>query len=202
MCSNVLQPRSLARSSWKYINTKPEQKDKYLIELPASVAVPDDFILKGKRGSGQKQVNKYRTADVELFVQQLEAAIDVKKERKAVGMRLIFSKFDSMRTIWAAVAQTTAILDAVGALAQTASRAGYVRPRILECPPEGAPSIQVIQGRHPSVENTISSTEFVPNDLSLGAEASDGSLSRVLLLSGPNMGGMYIRVLPLEPYRH
>jgi hypothetical protein len=190
MCSNVLQPQSGARKSWKYINTNPEQKDKYLIELPASVAVPDDFILKGKRGSGQKQVNKYRTADVELFVQQLEAAIDMKKERKAVGMRLIFSKFDSMRTIWAAVAQTTAILDAVGALAQTASRAGFVRPRILECPAEGAPSIQVIQGRHPSVENTISSTEFVPNDLSLGAEASDGSLSRVLLLSGPNMGGM------------
>jgi DNA mismatch repair protein MSH6 len=205
MCSNVLQPRSLAKSSWKYINTNPEQKDKYLIELPASVAVPDDFILKGKRGSGQKQVNKYRTADVEEFVQQLEAAIDVKKERKAVGMRLIFSKFDSMRTIWAAVAQTTAILDAVGSLAQTASRAGYVRPRILECPPEGAPSIRVIQGRHPSVENTISSTEFVPNDLSLGAEASDGSLSRVLLLSGPNMGGMYrmyTTVLSLEPCCH
>lgn len=197
MCSNVLQPRSLARTSWKYINTKPEQKDKYLVELPASVAVPDDFILKGKRGSGQKQVNKYRTSDVEQFVQQLEAAIDVKKERKAIGMRLIFSKFDSMRTIWAAVAQTTAILDAVGALAQTASRAGYARPRILECPPEGAPSIRVIQGRHPSVENTISSTEFVPNDLSLGAEASDGSLSRVLLLSGPNMGGMCITVLSL-----
>jgi DNA mismatch repair protein MSH6 len=189
MCSNFLQPRSLAKSSWNYTNTNPESKDKYLIELPASVAVPDDFILKGKRGSGQKQVNKYRTADVEQLVQQMERAIDVKKERKTAGMRLIFGKFDSMRTVWAAIAQTTAILDAVGSLAHTASRAGFVRPRILECPPEGAPSIRVTQGRHPCVENTISSTEFVPNDLSLGAEASDGSISRVLLLSGPNMGG-------------
>jgi len=189
MCSNMLSPRSFARSQWKYINTKPESKDKYLIELPASAAVPDDFILKAKRGSGQKQINKYRTGEVEQLVQQLELAFDIQKERKAKGMQLIFAKFDSMRTIWAAAAQTTAILDAIGALAHTASKAGYVRPRILECPQEDAPSVRVVQGRHPSVENTANSTEFVPNDLYLGADSSHGTASRVLLLSGPNMGG-------------
>jgi DNA mismatch repair protein MSH6 len=47
MCSNVLPPGS--RSKWKYINTKPESKDKFLIELPADVRVPDDFLVKGKR---------------------------------------------------------------------------------------------------------------------------------------------------------
>ena len=38
-----------ARSAWKYVNIKEESKDKYLIELPASVRVPEDFIVKGKR---------------------------------------------------------------------------------------------------------------------------------------------------------
>ena len=49
MCSEHLTPKHTAKSAWKYINIKPESKDKYLIELPVSVRVPDDFIVKGKR---------------------------------------------------------------------------------------------------------------------------------------------------------
>lgn len=70
MCSNELSPRHVARASWKYINTKPDSKDKYLIELPASVSVPENFFMKGKRGSGTKQVNKYSTPEVEELVQE------------------------------------------------------------------------------------------------------------------------------------
>lgn len=44
MCSTIPSART-----WKYVNIKNESKDKYLIELPASVRVPDDFIMKGKR---------------------------------------------------------------------------------------------------------------------------------------------------------
>jgi DNA mismatch repair protein MSH6 len=49
MCSNVLRNGHAAKSKWKYINTQPESKDKYFIELPVTVSVPDDFIVKGKR---------------------------------------------------------------------------------------------------------------------------------------------------------
>lgn len=49
MCSHELKPNHVARSKWKYINTKVDSKDKYLIELPASVQVPEDFIVKAKR---------------------------------------------------------------------------------------------------------------------------------------------------------
>ena len=38
-----------AMNSWKYVNVNPNSKDKYLIELPASVRVPDEFVVKGKR---------------------------------------------------------------------------------------------------------------------------------------------------------
>jgi DNA mismatch repair protein MSH6 len=192
MCSNVLTPRVLAKSSWKYANTKPESKDKYMIELMANVAVPDEFIMKGKRGSGPKQVNKYRTADVQALVDELERAIDIQKERKARGMQLIFAKFDSKRTLWAAAAQATALLDALSSLAHVASRAGFTRPIILECPLDGgSPSLSVVQGRHPCVDNTFGTCEFVPNDLSLGSVAENGPEPRVLLLSGPNMGGTF-----------
>lgn len=188
MCA-ILNPRALAKSSWKYANTKPDSKDKYLIELPASVCVPDDFILKGKRGKGPKQVNKYRTAFVEQLVEELETALDVQKERKAQGMKLIFAKFDSSRALWELAAKTTSMLDAIGSLARASSNAGYTRPVILECPANQQPCIQVVQGRHPCVEKSLSSGEFVPNDMALGTPRADGSSPRVLLLSGVNMGG-------------
>ncbi len=59
MCSSILQPRNAARSSWTYINTKEDSKDKYMIELPVTFKVPNDFYVKAKRGNGPKQVNKY-----------------------------------------------------------------------------------------------------------------------------------------------
>jgi DNA mismatch repair protein MSH6 len=190
MCSNVLSPRGQARSSWKYANTGPESKDKYMIELPASVKVPDDFIMTGKRGSGHKQVNKYRTPIVEQLVQELERAYDLQKERKSKGMELIFAAFDKHRAVWAAAAQATALLDALGALAQTASKTGYVRPTILDCPANESPRINIQQGRHPCVEHTQNLTEFIPNDLALGCPTNErDNAPRVLLLSGPNMGG-------------
>lgn len=187
MCE-LLKPKSTARSSWKYANTMPESKDKYLIELPASVAVPNDFIMKGKRGSGNKQINKYRTPVVEQLVQELERAYEIQKERKARGLELIFAKFDSKRALWAAAAQATALLDALGSLAQTAAKCGYTRPRIIDCPPDQHPFIKVVQGRHPCVEKTFSSSEFIPNDLTLGCTMDNGDCPRILLLSGPNMG--------------
>jgi DNA mismatch repair protein MSH6 len=191
MCS-ILQPRSAARNSWKYINTKEDSKDKYLIELPVTVNVPDDFFVKAKRGKGSTQVNKYRTAVVEQLVENLERAIDVKNTGKAAGMRLVFARFASMQSVWMAATHASAMLDALGSLAQMAVQPGFCRPLIVDCPPSANPGIEIIQGRHPCVDITHSGGEFIPNDLVLGnrLEANDArSEARVLLLSGPNMGG-------------
>ena len=49
MCSSILRPSHVAKREWKYANTKDDSKDKYLVELPITVQVPDDFIVKGKR---------------------------------------------------------------------------------------------------------------------------------------------------------
>jgi len=134
-------------------------------------------------------VNKYRTPFVEDRIIELEQAIAVQKEGKAKGMQLVFAKFDSMRHLWAAAAQATAMLDALGSLAQTATKPGFTRPTIAECPSDSMPNIRVMQGRHPCVDVTHSGGEFIPNDLSLGEQGDGKDASRVLLLSGPNMGG-------------
>jgi len=197
MCSSVLQPN--ARSSWKYINLKEDSKDKYLIELPVSVNVPQDFFVKAKRGKGTKQVNKYRTPVVEELVKELERAIDVKSAGKAAGMKLVFARFDSMRSVWMAATHATAMLDALGSMAQIAVQPGFSRPVIVDCDPSSKPGMEIVQGRHPVVHTTHSGGDFIPNDLVLGGKfesADDGysdnahdDKSTVLLLSGPNMGG-------------
>lgn len=189
---NNLQPRSLAKS-WKYVNTTQDSKDKFTIELPHSVEVPDDFRMVGKRGNGSKQVNKYRSAFIEELVLSLERAIEVHKERKARQMQLIFAKFDAKRTIWAAIAQATALLDALGSLAQVGTKPGYCRPTILDCPPGVSPCIRIQQGRHPCIETTPNSGDFIPNDLSLGGapEMQKEAPKMVLLLSGPNVSALF-----------
>jgi len=203
MCSGPLP--SSARHAWKYINTKEASKDKYLIELPAHVPVPNDFFVKGKRGSGDKKINKYRSPVVEGLVQELEQAYDVVNAGKKRGMEIVFAKFDSMRSMWATAASATAMLDALGALAEASSQPGLTRPTILDCPPDGKPSVNIVQGRHPCVEITHSGGDFVPNDMSLGGSAptddpfrpSDNDAtdeSRVLLLSGPNMVRLQFRM--------
>jgi DNA mismatch repair protein MSH6 len=185
MCSSgELGPQ--ARSMWKYVNTSKASKDKYLIELPANVRVPEEFHFITKRGSGSKQINKYRTTVTAQLVKELEDCYDILDERKAKGMQLIFAKFDSYRNLWKIVANATAMLDALGSLAITSAKSGYSRPTILDCSPDtGAPSVSVSQGRHPCIESSLNS-DFIPNDLCMGTEARP---SRVLLLSGPNMGG-------------
>lgn len=188
--SSNLQPRSAARTSWKYINTREDSKDKYLIELPVSVMVPDDFFVKAKRGKGATQVNKYRTPVVEQLVADLERAIDVKNSGKAAGMKLVFARFASMQSMWMAATQASAMLDALGSLAAISMQPGFSRPLILDCPPSAHPEIKISQGRHPCVDVTHSGGDFIPNNLVLGGRLENGSSgARVLLLSGPNMGG-------------
>jgi DNA mismatch repair protein MSH6 len=99
-----------AKQSWKYINTKEDSKDKYFIELPATIKVPNEFSVKGKRGKGHNQINKYRVPEVEVLVQRLERAIDVKKEGKSMGMKMVFARFDDMRETWKTAMMATAML--------------------------------------------------------------------------------------------
>lgn len=116
------------------------------------------------------------------MVTELEHAYDVIKEGKARGMQLIFTKFDSSRSMWTAASHASAMLDALGALAKASTTAGYCRPVIMDCKNTDNPFISVRQGRHPCVDITHSGDDFTPNDLTLGGNTDTESSSRVLLL--------------------
>ena len=100
-------------------------------------------------------------------------------------MQIIFSRFYSQKSLWAAAATATALLDALGSLAKIAGKPGYTRAKIIDA--NGETGMKIVQGRHPCVESSANmDDEFVPNDLALGS-GSETDSARVLLLSGPNM---------------
>ncbi len=77
------------------------------------------------------------------------------------------------------VARTTAELDALCAISETARRRGWIRPRFTD-----DDVIEIIEGRHPVVEEILGKKAFVPNDTKL-----DGEGKQILIVTGPNMSG-------------
>ncbi len=97
--------------------------------------------------------------------------------------KLEYELFQELRTAAAShtpalrrLAKLLAELDIYASFAQTAVSRGWVRPELTE-----EPCAEIIQGRHPVVEQTLG--EFVPNDCHLSAEKP------MIILTGPNMSG-------------
>ena len=73
-------------------------------------------------------------------------------------------------------------LDVLAAFAQRAQALDWSRPELVE-----APCLCIERGRHPVVE-AVREEPFEPNDLELYGDR-DGSARRMLVITGPNMGG-------------
>jgi len=75
-------------------------------------------------------------------------------------------------------ARALAELDVLAALAEVAAQAGYVRPEV-----EAGNELEIREGRHPVVEQSLSGERFVPNDIVF----EPGEIVRII--TGPNMSG-------------
>lgn len=87
------------------------------------------------------------------------------------------------------VAKVIARIDVAIALASVASRNGYVRPIFNH-----DHRLEIVDGRHPVVEEVISRQKYVSNDIHLTKN------NPILLITGPNMGGKstYMRQVTLS----
>lgn len=76
-------------------------------------------------------------------------------------------------------ADVLANLDVVAGLAELAAARRYCRPTMV-----AEPVLDIKNGRHPVLDQTLPSGTFVPNDTALGGEHG-----RLWLITGPNMSG-------------
>ncbi|MEF9972721.1 MAG: DNA mismatch repair protein MutS [Clostridia bacterium] len=143
-----------------------------------------------------RYARKQTLANCERFVTQ-----ELKDIEKTVlgaddqAMRLEYELFTGVRQtlkeklpVLQSIAEGIKTLDALLSLAQVALENDYVRPRINT---EGR--IDIKDGRHPVVEQSLGHDQFVPNDTSITDQ------SRVMIITGPNMAGKstYMRQVAL-----
>ena len=155
----------------------------YYIEVsnPNLAQVPSSYTRRQTLVGGER----YITPELKEYESILLTAQERMEELEATLFRQVCSQVAEMGDHIAVTAVATAQVDVYAALAQGASRHGYVRPVL-----NNGDSIEIRDGRHPVVERKLTPGTFVPNDTILANH--DAQLA---LITGPNMAGKstYIR---------
>jgi DNA mismatch repair protein MutS len=147
--------------------------------------VPTDYIRKQTLAEAERfftpELKEYESLilNAQEKIADLEAAIfrQLCQQISAVGGQIL------------ATARAIAQIDALSSLAEVAARNGYVRPTLTD-----DDVIEIKGGRHPIVEQSIGSDNFVPNDAYLCNKDN-----QLIILTGPNMSGKstYLRQVVL-----
>ncbi|HLO85064.1 MAG TPA: DNA mismatch repair protein MutS, partial [Nostocaceae cyanobacterium] len=92
------------------------------------------------------------------------------------------------------ISRAVAAADVLCGLAELAAHQGYCRPEMIE-----GREINIIDGRHPVVEQSLPAGFFVPNSTHLGREPGNSDQPDLVILTGPNASGKscYLRQVGL-----
>src|SRR5262249_17243313 len=149
----------------------------YYIEItkPNLALVPPDYRRK------QTMVNAERFVTAQL--EEYEAKVVGAEERlRGLESELFTQLVQAIAAQQARLSRSAAALarlDVCCALATTAERRQYVRPRLSR-----ERRLEIREGRHPVVEAMAGRGGFVPNDCRLDPDGA-----QILTITGPNMAG-------------
>ena len=173
-----LEERQRQRTGIKKLKVGYNKVFGYYIDIPKSAGVenvPEDYIRKQTLVSNER-----------YFTQELKELENTLLSSRDRINELEFKYFDELRRSVAAkvdrikaTAEAVARLDVLCSLAEVAVRNNYSCPEV-----DASRSLQIIQGRHPVVEQTLKKVLFVPNDSYLNDRED-----RVAIITGPNMAG-------------
>jgi DNA mismatch repair protein MutS len=137
--------------------------------------VPEDYVHERTL----KNCKRYSTPKLKEYE---EKVVNAQERSRALEFELFVRVRDQVAAQTHRLLQTAEVIaatDFLAALAELAASRNYVRPRIVD-----EPVIDVRQGRHPVLEQTMPPGTFVPNDLKLAP--AEGVF---WLITGPNMSG-------------
>ena len=147
--------------------------------------VPGDYVRRQTLVGGERFI----TPELKEYESLILNAKERIEELERSLFRQVCSQIGERGRAISSLAEGVGHLDVFAALAEVASRHGYVRPRLID-----AEAIDIRAGRHPVVERVMGPGTFVPNDTSMS-----NSDARLIVLTGPNMAGKstYIRQVGL-----
>ena len=159
----------------------------YYIEISKSYLnlVPENYIRKQTLANGERYITP-ELKEMESKILGAEGKMIAIEYKIFVEIRDLIKK-EAKRIQKAS--KIVSKLDVLNSFAQVAFKNNYIRPKLNN---DG--EINIINGRHPVVEELIESELFVPNDTFL-----DKNDNRVLIITGPNMAGKstYMRQVAL-----
>jgi DNA mismatch repair protein MutS len=137
--------------------------------------VPKDWRRKQTVATGER----YTVDALDELAEKLASAEEKHRERELQLLRELNERVRACAARLRAFSATLAVLDVAVALAEVAHRHDYCRPSV-----DLSSQLSITDGRHPVVERLAALGRFVPNDVSLDAEAT-----RLWTITGPNMAG-------------
>ena len=182
-----LEQRERQRTGIKSLKVGYNRVFGYYIEVSRAnlSLVPPDYIRKQTLAEAERfftpELKEYESLilNAQEKITDMETAIfrQICQQIIAVGEQIL------------ATASAIAQIDVLSSLAEVAVRHGYVRPTLTN-----EDVIDIKGGRHPIVEQSIGSDNFVPNDTYLCNKDN-----QLIILTGPNMSGKstYLRQVAL-----
>ncbi len=136
--------------------------------------VPTDYIRKQTTTNAERYITPDLKEYESLVLNADERRLDIEQQLfKEICLQVATATHELLQ-----LAAALAALDVHSALAEVALNQRYVRPAVDE-----GPAIEIVAGRHPVVELSLTDEPFVPNDTYLLPDAA------VHVLTGPNMAG-------------
>jgi DNA mismatch repair protein MutS len=173
---NNLEPAERERTGIKTLKVGYNKVFGYFIEIShGQVAnTPSEYIRKQTLVNAERyitpEMKEYETLVLNAEERIHEIELRLFRETCSALSNSIEHFLDTARAL--------AELDVLSALAESAALGNYVRPEICD-----ENRLDIVQGRHPVVEQMLHGERYVPNDITF----EQGELIRVI--TGPNMSG-------------
>ena len=147
--------------------------------------VPHDYIRKQTLTGAERYLTPELKEKEAVVLNALQDRVDRELEILRDLQRRVAQAAPDLLTCAAAIGD----LDALASLAEAGTDLGWVRPGVSD-----GLRLAIAGGRHPMVEASVGTADFVPNDTVL-----DPAHEQIVVLTGPNMAGKstYLRQVAL-----
>ncbi|MCP5229788.1 DNA mismatch repair protein MutS [Accumulibacter sp.] len=172
-----LEARERERTGIANLKVEYNRVHGFFIEVTNAQAakVPDDY----RRRQTLKNAERYLTPELKAFEDKALSAKDRSLAREKLLYDGVLGDLQGDLTQLQRIAHAVAYVDLLAGFAETAWLRNYCRPLF-----SSEPGLLIEAGRHPVVEEQLpGGASFISNETRLGDER------RLLLITGPNMGG-------------